>query len=301
VEDIRKAYETLELPEDATLEQVERQYDIWVRREKNRNRQGHDSLETNQVVDFATITAAYRLIKAHRQAIEEPVQLDNMRRKPLWMEKFEHFWEYYKLHTLGAIILLVIIGSIVQGVVQNQREKAIEAALGPIDVNISMFGAYRIISESDEPDFTSMQQQIIAYLPEWNRVKVNLVYSPQEAKDEFDLAMQQKSMIALATEQPDVYISDQWNFTRLANQGLFLPLTVYEAELRDVVGESKLVYAKTQEDTQPVLYGIDISKSRVFKEMVISDQPKIVAVRVNAQNRDKSIALLRALAQNLGK
>jgi hypothetical protein len=301
VEDIRKAYETLELPEDATLEQVERQYDIWVRREKNRNRLGQESLDTTHATDFATITAAYRLIKAHRQAVEELIEQDHKKRKPPWMEKFEYFWEYYKLHTLGAIILLVIIGSIVQGVVQNQREKAIEAALGPVDVNISMFGAYRIISESDEPDFTSMQQQIIALLPEWNRVKVNLVYSPQEAKDEFDIAMQQKSMIALATEKPDVYITDRWNFDRLAYQGLFLPLTDDEAALRDAVGESNLVYARTEENTQPVLYGIDITKSRIFEDMVINDQPKIIAVRINAENRDKSIALLRALARNLGK
>jgi len=298
MEEIKKAYEILGLSEDATLDDVEKQYSIWVRREKNRNRLGEKVGEAESI-DFAAINAAYRLIRQKLDEQSNSEALTATNKRPRWVEKTEHFWEYYKLHTIGAIILIVIIGSIVQGVIQNQREKAIEASLPPIDVTITLFGEFRMFAQ--DPDLSPMEQQIYSLMPEWQRVKLDYVYAPLEARDQFDIAMQQRSMIVLATERPDIYVVDDRNFARLARQGAFLPLTSLAEEWKNLVGEEKLYYASVEGVSQSALLGLDITSSPIVQALQITDEPKIMVIRADAQNHLKAMELMRQLVAEMAE
>jgi hypothetical protein len=298
MEEIKKAYQILGLSEAATLDELEKQYSIWVRREKNRNRLGEKGGEA-ETIDFAAINAAYRLI---RQKLDEQSNSEAStatHKRPRWIEKMDHFWEYYKLHTIGSIILIVIIGSIIQGVIQNQREKAIEASLPPIDSTITLFGEFRMFAQ--EPDLSPMEQQILTLMPEWQRVKIDYVYAPLEARDQFDIGMQQRSMIVLATERPDIYIVDDRNFARLARQGAFLPLTSMSEGWKSQLGEDKLIYATVEGETQIALLGLDITSSRIFEGLQITDGPKIMVIRGDSQNQEKAVNLMRQLVAEMEK
>ncbi len=294
MEQLRQAYQQLGLPEDATIEQVEHRYFLWLRKEKSHATKGtSQAVEPAQAVDFAAITAAYQHIKnhVHQQTVDRIDPLQKI--KSVNRQKFEHFWEYYKLHTFGVIFGIMILGFIIQGIVQSQQAKAYEASLPPVDVSISLFGAYWM-DEMDQ-SFLPMEQALMDVMDSWQRVKINLVYAPLEAKDSFDMAYQQKSLIALATERPDVYISDDGNFSRLAMQGLFYPLSEIEAEIRAVVSEDRLFYSQTEEFPERTLYGIDISDSSIFQGLAISKQPKIIGIRINAAHLDQSLLLIQQL------
>ncbi len=298
MEEIKKAYQTLGLSEDATLDEVEKQYSIWVRREKNRNRLG-EKVGDAETFDFAAINAAYRLIRRTIDEQANPEASTSAKKRPRWAEKMDHFWEYYKLHTIGAIILIVIIGSIIQGVIQTQREKAFEASLPPIDATITLFGEFRMFAQ--EPDLSPMEQQILSLMPEWQRVKIDYVYAPLEARDQFDIGMQQRSMIVLATERPDIYIVDDRNFARLARQGAFLPLTSMTEEWKNQLREDKFIYATVEGENQSALLGLDITLSRIFEGLQITDGTKIMVIRGDAKNQVKAIDLMKQLVAEMAE
>jgi hypothetical protein len=152
---------------------------------------------------------------------------------------------------------------------------------------------------AQDPDLSPMEQQIYSLMPEWQRVKLDYVYAPLEARDQFDIGMQQRSMIVLATERPDIYIVDDRNFVRLARQGAFLPLTSLAEEWKTLVSEDKLVYASVEGETQPQLFGLDITSSRMFEGLQITNEPKIMVIRGDAQNQEKALDLMRQLAAEM--
>lgn len=299
---LRQAYAKLGLDETATMEQVENKYFLLLRREKARLNKLSEpyAIELDaEAIQFAEITTAYQFIKQNQFTVKIQTEYPEENAKSRLRINFDYYWEYYKVHAFVGIILVLLIGFIIQGVLNNQREKAIEAAKPPIDVWISIFGEYYF--NTTEPDFTSIENAVKAKMTTWQRVKVNFVYSPIEPRDSYDLAFQQKSIISLATDKPDLYIMDEGNFAKLSYTGLFYPLSLYESELRALLGEERLIYSETDEFPTRQLYGIDISESAIFDGVDINDQKKIIAIRVDATQTDKSIALLKKIAESLKK
>ncbi len=298
-EKLRKAYKTLGLPEDASKQQVEDRYTLSVRREKARSRQRQDAMETNETYDFEQISAAYHTIRNHLEELEDASNpfVRRMRSRSPWVQKLDHFWNYYKLHTLVAIVFVVVVGYIIQGIADHQREKSAEARRPPIDVEIMLFGKY-FMGEGN-PDFTPMESNILALMPEWKRVKSELIYSPLDAKDQFDIAAQQKSIVALATTKPDLYISDKANFMRLANQGVYQPLDPYETKLKNAVGESRLIYAESKDTQGKHLFGVDITNSDIFHGLNITGNEKIIGIRSDTKRGDKAAQFILKLAETM--
>jgi hypothetical protein len=316
MDDLKKAYETLGLTDKATIDEIEHKYFLLIRREKARlnkssskiqvsstsNRESKENM--NAIIDsaeekFALVNAAYQLIIAHERTQKMEQNYPELKTKSQARIKLEHFWEYYRFHTIAGIIGFIILILIAQTVIENKRQKDYEASLPPINLSISLFGAYQ--TKNLDADLSPLEKNIMQMMTQWQRIQINLVYSPIEAKDQFDMAYQQKSVIALVTENPDIYITDAENFQRLATQNLFKPVNDFYSKLFDVLGDTTLHYAQPEEQPEKIAYGIDISNSPIFKNQFINNQAKIICIRIDAQNLDHAIALIRELLKELNQ
>ncbi|QMV41134.1 J domain-containing protein [Cohnella cholangitidis] len=96
MEELKKAYEILGLPEDATREQVENRYFILMKRartEKSRNEAEDDN---HQPLDLTEINRAYNLVLGI-----ETEKIGTIEKQT----KTAHFFYYYKFHVIIGLIM----------------------------------------------------------------------------------------------------------------------------------------------------------------------------------------------------
>ncbi|KKI93476.1 hypothetical protein WQ54_04395 [Bacillus sp. SA1-12] len=281
--DIQEAYKVLGVPEDATDDQIEKQYMTWIRR----NHAYQSQEDGEKPFDFDLITNAYNKIKAYRDGTEEKQGPATFR------EKSDHFLHYYKLHIIGVILLIALCVYVTQSVVSHFQEQKRLASLPPENVSILLHGDYF----EPNSDTMAVSENVLADIPSWKRVTVNLNYSPTEINDSMDVGMQQKSVVTLTSDKSDVYVMDPDNFELLMTNEMFLPLDELEPSLKENVEADKLVYATSPEDNAEHLYGIVVSDTRFFEGVQVNDEKKIAAIRADSKNKENALKLLIELTK----
>lgn len=280
LEQLKKAYETLGLPDTATREQVENRYFILMKRARADQARTDSNTDTS-AVDLAEINRAYNLVLGI-----ESEKTGTMEKQG----KFSHFMYYYKFHLIISIIVVLVAGFMIKESIDKRRAAA---NLPPAALSMSVFGNYYFA------DVELLEQNILKLIPEWKRIEMFHTFVPTEIKSEQDMAMQQKSMLAIITEHSNLYIVDTKNFNLLAAQGAFLKLDELEGWSTLNVPSDKLLTALAEEDTTPELYGIDITGHPVFAGMEMSGERQIIAVRVADENWNESRMLLEKLLQTI--
>lgn len=278
--DIKQAYETLGLSPDASRDEVEKRYDLLLRKEKNADIDGR----------IASINQAYRLIRSkdHEQRVAE-----KSKNQSRLGAKLEHFWTYYKLHTIGAVIAVVLAVTIIQGVLDHRREQAYLASLPPASLEIMIYGDFY------KPDMEQFEQNLLMVMEDWERIRTIFTFFPLQANDQFDVAYQQKSILSLQTERPEMYIADEENFDRLMFQHVYQPLDDMEEALSKAFGEENLIYRKAEDDAEEHLYGVNLKGNPVFdKVFARKEMDPYVGISVVASQQENAEKLLLALGSS---
>jgi hypothetical protein len=281
--DIKEAYKVLGVSENATDNEIEKQYMIWVRR----NHAYQNQPDPEKPFDIEAITTAYNIIKHHNEYGSNPSQ-----EMKSFQGKFQHFFHYYKLHMVGFLVLVAILGSIIQSGINNYQEKKELASLPPESLSIMIYGDY---FDPNNPS-NSLSDNILAKFPTWERVTVNMNYAPTEVNDSIDATLQQKSAVTLVSDKSDIYLMDAKNFERLMNNEIFQPLEQIEPTLKDNIESENIIYAATTEDKSEHIYGIVLKDTSIFNGMPVNDAKKIAAIRLDAKNKTNAMKLILELA-----
>ncbi|MBU5440646.1 hypothetical protein [Paenibacillus sp. MSJ-34] len=285
MEDLKKAYEILGLSEDATKEEVEKRYFLLIRKDRARKNRSNDDEDSAETVTIEQVNQAYKTITQYEQKLQD----EGKPQRSVFASRLDHFFHYYKFHVLGAILLVVLIAYFVNSMIDQRQQRAAEALLPPENLSVMYLGEF--YSE----DLDKAQESILQAFPSWERVGVSITYFPQEAKDPYDIAMQQKSMITLMTEKPDIYITDQYNFERLRDQGLFLRLDELESSLKSL-DDSAVYRYRAEGDESEHIYGIDMSDIPFLNDIPVSAaKEKVVTVRTDAPNKANALAFIQKL------
>lgn len=280
--DLQEAYKILGVSENATSDEIEEQYMKWVKRDNAYQSQPNSAEKS---FDIDSITNAYNTIKSYESGTQNEFHS--------FREKVEHFFRYYKFHTLGVILLIIVSISIIQGIVDHRQEQKALASLPPKDVSIMLYGEYFNPNIATDP----VSKNVLDAFPSWERIPVSSNYFPIEANTQSDIGMQQKSAVTLATSKADVYIMDARNFERLVGSGMFQPLDEMDLSLK----EDKLIYAKAEEDTSEHLYGVEITDTPIFNGVKVRGDKKIAAIRIGAKHKDNALKLISGLAKKSGE
>jgi hypothetical protein len=280
-EELKKAYEALGLPIDATREQVEHRYFILLKRDRSqhqRNSEG-DADGGHTARDLGEINQAYRLILGleSEKASTEPKQ-----------GKLNHFFYYYKIHLIIVVVILLIVGYTVKTSIDKRNE---EARLGPIDLSVSVMGNFY------SADMDVLQQNLIKLMPAWNRIKATLTYVPTEIKSQQDIAQQQKRVLMLMTEHDQIYFLDEKNFDDLVRQGAFHKLEELPGFANLEVPASRLRLGQTVKDPQSRAYGIDVTDNPIFTGIEMDNEHVIMAVRAEEKDLPKTMELVTQIVK----
>lgn len=282
--DINEAYKILGVSETASDEEVEKQYMVWVRR----NRALLTEQTSNNDLNMDEITTAYNTIKTFRQyGSVTPVEEQSFKKK------VGHFFYYYKLHIVGVLVLLAVLGSIIFTIVENYQEKKALENLPPENVRVLLLGEYFNISNETTP----VADNILAQFPDWERVTVNLNYSPLTVNDSMDVASQQKSVVTLVEDNSDIFLMDYANYERLVVADVFQPIDQVDPSIKEAVDSSKLVFSSTEEDKTEQLYGIIIEDMSIFKGFDMKETQIVAAIKKGAENKENAVELIKKLAK----
>lgn len=300
-DNLKQAYAMLGLPENASRQELEREFDILLR--KSRSRQ-LDPGETEEIE---------RKIQAYKRIVEteEQRKIDDLRRQRYakWgkfagtAEKIDDFFRLYRTHVIIGLIALVAIIYGTNAYLDHREEQKRLAALPPVDLSIMMVGNYMTDDQNGGVD--AVEQAITTQIPGFKRVEIELVYLPPQGEagvSSADMAYQQKAMAVIATTSPDIYITDAPTFQWLSNGGAFLSLDdVANGELKDLLTEDNIVKDVSDEDNTEHVYGINVTDSALVKELPLGLTDMIISLRADTKNKDKAVEMMKRYLENLPK
>jgi hypothetical protein len=278
LEELKKAYEILGLPEDSTREQVENRYFILIKRARSEPSRT-EANEVDHATDLTEINRAYNLILGI-----ESEKIGTVEKQT----KLAHFFYYYKWHVIVGIIIVLIAGYMIKDGIDKRRAAA---NMPPINLSVSVFGNFY------SADVALLEKNMLQLLPEWKRINTTLIFVPTEIKSQQDMALQQKSVLLLMTERSELYITDEKNFKSLSAQGAFIRLDEFQGFDSLKVPPNKLRYARADKDTGDHPYGIDVTGNPVFKGIEMSGEREIIAIRATKEKWPDTRKLLEKLVQ----
>lgn len=293
--ELKQAYERLGLDTQAPREEVEARYDQLLRKERAKIKRGES---TNDNPEFAKVTEAYRTIlaydlKSYTEQFEanEYSKYKGMADKA---KKFDHFWSYYKWHTVAAIVILGIIVYSIMGIVEKQEQKRYEASLPPIDLRVSFLGHYIETESTDNMEIT--EARLLKDFPQLKRIESDIIFVPNDPTQQ--VAYLQKAFVMVGTENPDIYLLDEEMLQWGGNGDIFAPLDQYEqfAELIDTP------YAKTHinaETNKEATVAIDLTGTSLAEELNVYYKTLYAAIRVNAPNFDHALEFIEKYAAEI--
>ncbi|RKP44289.1 hypothetical protein D7Z26_26865 [Cohnella endophytica] len=257
-EELKKAYEILGLPEDATREQVENRYFILMKKARSEKSRSEAGVDEQPGINLADYNRAYNLVLGIES--EKIITVEKQ-------TKFGHFVYYYKFHVIIGFIIVLLASYFIKEGIDKRREAA---NTPPANLSVSVFGNFYFADE------TLLQANMLKLIPDWKRIKTTVVFVPTEVKSQQDMALQQKSVLMLMTEKSELYITDETNFNGLAAQGAFVKLDDFMKSEPLQVPADKIVNAQSADDTEQHPYGIDITGNPIFKDVDMSGSPKII-------------------------
>ena len=264
--DLNTAYKIIGVTESSSLEEVNERYLTLT--------------ETKATIaQLDDIQTAYNIIKQHITEMRP-------KEKETFRSRVSHFFYHYKAHLIFGIIGAFIIGSLLYSIIGSQMEKRAEAKRPPAEVEMMLFGNYH------QDDLSPLTDRIQALFPDWDRIEVDLEYTPAGSDDpnsEMGMAAVQKSQVTLATARPDVFIFDLHHYNAFQDSDLYLKLDQFKDNPKV---KDRLMLHQGEDDDQEHVYGIDLTDHELFADMPIAEEDKIFIIRTDAAQPENALKLL---------
>jgi hypothetical protein len=269
--DLKKAYEIMELPENSSIEEVEKRFDVLVRRMRGKNTDESEN----------TIRAYKTIKEFERQSEIDQYNTakfgDNSKRRER-SDKIETFWLHHRWKVIGSIAGIAVLAVILNIVINNIKI----ANLPKPALEVMMYGDYY---GGNDKDFA---KAILTKYSDWQRVKAIINYLPGETSGANDPAYVQKSFILLATEHPDIYILDKTTFNTMLRQNALTNLDSWKSDMSATHSADQLITGKRADDTEAHLYGVDLSDDPIWKTINVPQNDKIAVLRINPKNPENA-------------
>lgn len=192
--------------------------------------------------------------------------------------KVENFIHYHKYHVLAVIVAIALLFSIVKGCVTRVDPDFYFTTIGEIYV----------------ADAEKTAEALKPLLPGIVAPQVDPLLLSDKDQGEQAYAMQMKAMTMMAAGDMDLMVLDLKNYKSYAAQGAFLKIDDMEQSL-GIKLEKNEALKVTSQDAGEAIYGIDITNSKLMKDIGITGKQLIVAVRVNAKHEETAFKALRVI------
>lgn len=215
-------------------------------------------------------------------------------REMTFKEKMQHIWEYYKIHLIVIVVILIVIGSFVNIWFINPRPKTV------------LFIAWSAGFALDEQT-TGLADVLTGELVENKRkeaVEVSL-FLTDSSDPQMEMANTMRMTAMIAAGMLDVFILTDELVAEFSQNGAIQPLDAILAELKSA---DPALYAEIEDSIAYGMYtteegssgermmGIDISNSPIISELAFySEQGLWFCVTANSGNLDNIVPALIVL------
>ncbi len=191
-------------------------------------------------------------------------------------EKWDYFWEYYKVHTIVTICSAAALISIVYSIV-TQKDSALD---------VVMVNAYFQMDLDTEALCADFEQYAQVDTAEYQAVITTNMDINYEETEQYSYANLQKLTAMAAAHSLDVVICDDAFIDHNMGTGIFYDLREYFTEEELAKYEDRLIYRDLSEDGMgEIPIGIDVRDSKYM----ISDQiPAWYCIISTSQNIDNA-------------
>ncbi|MCX7709831.1 MAG: J domain-containing protein [Clostridia bacterium] len=283
--ELKNAHEILGVKEGASKDEIIKRYDILLK--KYRMTKTGDGEDISPKVSIDDINKAYNLLMGYgnEEPEEDSTRNNNSISSKLFKKagidekKARNFLYYYKFHVLGAIIGLILIGSVISSFV-NKVEP---------DLNLVVAGEFHV-SQTD-----ALQNDIKNSMPQLKAISIDPLYLTKEPQNQMDYGMRTKFVTIMAAGEIDVLVLDEDNFKQFGEKGAFVSLDSLAGELGINKDDQKKYILKDEESGQEHLFGINVTKSSLLKSVEPQEKEKIAVIRVNCKNYDNAVKLMKLL------
>lgn len=199
-------------------------------------------------------------------------------------KKAEYIWEYYKLHIIGILAVLLIVAAIIHGQITK------------IDYvfNLTMIG-----NNVDENKKTEVEKQLGSIVIKEGERKKQAIVSviPLEGSSKANASMSsistQKFIAEISVGAIDLVILDKSMFESFVKQDMFSRLdNISELSLTSIKNEK--LEANGSDEIKAV-YAINAKEIKVFKDMGFDTDNMVIGIISTCKQKDKAATALKWL------
>ncbi|QSF46882.1 hypothetical protein [Paenibacillus tianjinensis] len=290
-EKLKQAYERLGLSENVSREEINKRFDLLLKRRRSKSKDDERSAPEEDFQAFKFILDSLdeqEISEAERQRLAKYGKLSGV------ASKWERFFRLYKTHVIVSVIVLIVLAVAGNALYNNWQHKKYLASLPPLDASIMFIGNFGLKDPSGKND--DLNEAIIKQYPEWKRVDASISYLPRsgEGADSFDMNFMQKAVVELAANHPDILILDKATLEWIGGQDGFQDIKSIVESGKIAKDDPRLKWGKNPESGQEELYGVDITDTPFVAALPVNrgDEDMIIGVLADDEVKDKAIALI---------
>ncbi|MCM0650864.1 hypothetical protein NBE98_21135 [Clostridium swellfunianum] len=197
-------------------------------------------------------------------------------------ERREYIWDYYKIHIIGGLIGILLIGSFIYG--QVTRVETI--------FNLTLMG-----SASIEPKREELQKDITSLLISPTEKKKEAFISTMPiagnltSSDASNMQLIQKFMAQIAANELDLIVMDKNDFNKFSEEGIFSKLE----DLTDFKSTEFKTQKLVKNSAGDSNYGVDVESNKKLEEIGFNTKDKVIAVIATSNRKDQAVKVLKWL------
>lgn len=203
-------------------------------------------------------------------------------------EKMEHIWEYYKLHIGGALLGLLLIGSLLNIYLINPAPDVV------LDVSFRM--SQRYYNSEYQETLTNNLMDVVVNYPDSETVSVELLPTDKDLDANMVMATEAKFMGKAEVQELDIFVMDEESFRYMLTEGYFMDIGQMEALTGITLKEDIKIYSTDPATQEDRVFVVDARKLPGFDEVFLSDEGNYYAgifVRsLSEENAMKALAYL---------
>lgn len=283
---LTQAYEYLNLPEDITREELDKGFNLLLKRQRSNSADGSYE-EEFQAFKLILDELDQREIKeAEEQRMQKWGRQANVARS------IENFFRLYKIHTVISVIVLIALVFGGNALYKYNQEQKYLASLPPVDAKIMFLGNFAL--QDPEGNYDDLNNEIVKQYPDWKRVETNVINLPSTGNsvDTLDLTYMQRAMAELAANKPDIIIMDEATLAWIGQQSGLQDLESIISEGKLASDDIRLKRMKDEESGQQVVVGIDITDTAFVSTLPIKSVKMIAGVLADDDLKEKAMAFI---------
>ncbi|MGF7048440.1 hypothetical protein J2T13_002948 [Paenibacillus sp. DS2015] len=293
-EKLKQAYELLDLPENITREDLEKRFDLLLKRQRSSSAVGKVTSNEEEFRAFKFILDTW-----DQQEIKE----EEDRRLAKWgrlaspARTIENFFRLYKMHTIISIIVLIVLVFGGNSLYKYMQEREYQASLPPIDAKIVFLGNYE--SQDPEGENDELNKAILTQYPAWKRVETSIIYLPTTGSGTttLDMTYLQRAVAVLASETPDILIMDEAALLWVGQQEGLQDLDLVVSARKIPQDDTRLKRVE-EGHSQHEVVGIDITDTQFAASLPINFLGMIAGVLAGEDTKEKALDFIEHIMES---